>query len=288
MTGQEKLALLAVEKAQDLALSLAPKLAQMAVDLGIKNFGSPNVQLPNTCPPKKILDRIIPLRNNLYDKLNNTSKTIENLSKPVDTINTVVTTTSKIVAGLNITRDAALLALEITPPGVIIPGQIITGITRLDDLVKFLNPKVFKGQAIISSISLALDFANAVLIKILSFFRIIDKILAKCAPGSSPPSLSDYLISTEVAVNQAVNAAGAGGVGGAGTTPLSLLNTLYNGFILSIEEVPFSPTVKRLKAVAKNNSGITLLQTPLSFTTTPQVLIEELKLIINSSDLKAY
>ena len=61
----------------------------------------------------------------------------------------------------------------------------------------------------------------------------------------------------------------------------------YNGFILEIVEEQYSPTVKRVKAVAKNAQGIILLQTPPSFTTTPQVLIEELKLIIDSSNLKA-
>ncbi len=40
--------------------------------------------------------------------------------------------------------------------------------------------------------------------------------------------------------------------------------------------------------VAKNQYGIILLQTNPSFTTTPQVLIDELKLIIDRDNLKAY
>jgi hypothetical protein len=39
--------------------------------------------------------------------------------------------------------------------------------------------------------------------------------------------------------------------------------------------------------VARNKDGIILLQTPPSFTTKPQILIAELKLIIDNSDLKA-
>ena len=57
---------------------------------------------------------------------------------------------------------------------------------------------------------------------------------------------------------------------------------------IEIEKVPYTPTVDRKRAVGKNQDNITLIQTALSFTTDDQILIEELKLIINSNNLKAY
>ncbi len=87
-------------------------------------------------------------------------------------------------------------------------------------------------------------------------------------------STSDYLNAVEQQYTQAAIAP---------TT-----SQVYNGFTLDIVEEPFSPTVKRIKAVARNPQGIILLQTPLSFTTLSQVLITELKLIIDKSNLKAY
>jgi len=277
MTGQEKIAGLIVEKAQGLILSLAPKITELASELGIQNFGTANVKLPDTCPPKEKLDKIIFIRDNLYSKINSTARTIQNLSRPINVAEKIVTTTSATVAALNITKTASLTAITLVPPAIPVPGPIISGVITLDDLLDFLNPKITKAQAIISSISLALDLVNAIFAKLLQLLNTINQAIQKCNSQAAPPQVNDFVTNAQQqfeAANQVVD---------------GFPSQTYKGFTLDIIEEQYSPTVKRIRAVAKNSSGVALLRTPLSFTSAPQTLIDQLKLIIDSNDnIKAY
>lgn len=278
--SKDKVAEIITNKAKDLALSLLPIVATMAVEAGINKIGTPDYELPDFCLPKEKFIPIIKIRDSLYDQINTVAKSVENLSRPISTLNNIVTTTSKTVVALNIARTVSLTAIELTPPTVPVPGTIITGISKLDDLVNFLNPKVTKAQITISSISLALDFANGIFSKILEFLRPINEYIEKCSGEignvSAPPSINEYLTKVQEDYQKAQNVSQFGSFG------------VYKGFILDIVQEPYSPTVNRIKAVAKNNQGIILLQTPLSFTTDAAPLVEQLKLIIDTSDLKVY
>ena len=67
----------------------------------------------------------------------------------------------------------------------------------------------------------------------------------------------------------------------------SVIETTYRGFIFELETVPFNDTVNRTRANALNKDGIILLQSELSFTKDPSILIEELKFVIDRDNLKA-
>ena len=121
-----------------------------------------------------------------------------------------------------------------------------------------------------------MDFVNKILLAIIKLLNSIDKYLKGCNINDLTP-LDDSLIQLEQAQTSALLQA---------QNPSTLTN--YKGFILEVVTEVYSPTVNRVKAVAKNQQGIILLQTPLSFTTIPQILIEEIKLIIDSNNLKAY
>jgi len=283
----DRIAALIRQKGQDLLIQLIPVVVEKATELGIKNIGLPNISYPDSCPTKEDLDKALRIRNQLVDKLNKTSKTIETLSKPLNILNTVVTTTSATLDTVSGAIAAAKLSIPLLPtptPGAPDPGNsALVALDSLNELKKDkLTPKIELTKVIISSISLALDTTNKVLINMIQLLKSLDFLLLRC--GASEDQLtpfSDYL--TKIEQNQQQIQA----LNNAANLP-SNISSVYKGFTLEIVEKQYSPTVKQIQAVAKNPQGIILLQTPLSFTTVPQVLIEELKLVIDSNNLKAY
>jgi hypothetical protein len=283
MAGQDKIPLLLVNKGQELLNQLIPKIIDIATKTGIQNIGDVNEKLPNFCLPPDELKKILTIRNALVDKLNSVNKTINSLKKIIDPLNTVVTTTTVVLQTLNNSIDTIKPTIFILPsaaPGFPSPPAIATSaIDTLRTLVQKTTPKITKAQNTISSIAITMDFVNNILLKIIGLLNSIDKYLKGCNATSD----TDTLTSLDSSLTQLVQEQAAAEA--QSQNPSTLTN--YKGFIVEIITEAYSPTVNRVKAVAKNTQGIILLQTPLSFTTTPQVLIEEIKLIIDSSNLKA-
>jgi hypothetical protein len=268
----EKIPVLIAEKAQGLALQLIPTITQIAEQTGIQNIGQPNMVMPTTCLPQNELQKILTLRNNMVDKLNAVSKTIELLSKPITTLNTIANTTSTILNTTDKARIAANIALAFVP---LTPGAGPSAINTLKDLVELIKPQIQTLKNTISSLSEALDYASNIIFKLLNLLKIIDQYLIKCDQNATLVPSSDFVNQIDQQYTAAQNQSQGTG------------SQVYQGFTLEVVEEPFSPTVNRRRAVARNSQGIILLQTPLSFTSTPQVLIQQLKLIIDNSDLKA-
>jgi len=65
------------------------------------------------------------------------------------------------------------------------------------------------------------------------------------------------------------------------------LNNKINGFILEVESEKTENSLKRKRAIAKNEQGVILLRGEYSYASSDQILIEELKFYIQQNDLKA-
>ena len=275
-----KIPLLIVNKGQELVKQLIPQVIDIASQTGIQNIGTSNVQLPDACLVSDELQRILNLRNTLVDRLNTTVDFIEKLSKPLDTLVPLVNSLSTSNQRLNNIKTLSQLNipfLPTSPPGAPSPSQAaLVGLGIVENLLKdYLSPAIINNKNIITTIQSALDYVNNILTKLINIFKSIDQYLTNCgAISETTPltSLNPYLQQLDQQ-QTAVDAAP--------------INQVYRGFVLEVREEQFSPTVNRRRAVALNPQGIILLQTPLSFTSTSEVLIQQLKLIIDNSNLKA-
>ena len=101
----------------------------------------------------------------------------------------------------------------------------------------------------------------------------LDELILLCAPDATLVATSDT-------------------IDGIVETQLIAENTetgnTYKGFVLEIETRAYTPKVDQNRAVGKNNQGIVLITTDYSFASDPNVLINELKFIIDRDNLKAY
>ena len=174
-------------------------------------------------------------------------------------------------------------ALSAAVPPIRLPAPLqsaLNDLTELADNLRFAptgTPKLDKLEELIKSVEPPLTLASSVIGQAVTLLNFVDFLLVKC---SLENGIEENITPISEELIQAANRQQVASE--------TLNGALYNGFIIEIEEVPFSPTVIRRKAVGINQSGIKLIETPLSFTTNPQTLIEELKLIIDRDNLKAY
>jgi hypothetical protein len=265
-TGSEKLGQIILEKGIQISDLIQPQLDKILSNLTIPD---------DLCLPEAQLNLIIIQRNNIVDNLNQIEKYLNLTTKAVGITSTTLTaliTTAKILRGL---KPAAIAATAASP----VPGPFASLVLQINEILDNLkfdalgNSKLNKLKTIIDLTSTPISLTSQFISKAITTLGLIDIIIKKCSPNSTLSSISQDLINiteTQLKASQTLN------------------NITYKGFIIEIQEVPFSPTVNRRKAVGKNAQGIPLIETELSFTTNPQILVNELKLIIDRDNLKAY
>jgi hypothetical protein len=233
------------------------------------------------CPTDPKLLEILSQRNSLVSQLNRISKQLDSLTKAVTGLNTFLDLSQTVIDTIKITKTATSLAVKAipTPPGV--PGIITSTLSDLEDIINKLlfqkdgTPRLPKISSSIASATLSISIVNGYIQIIVAILASIDLKIKQCNPNltSSINPIDPNLISISIIQTKAEQTQN-------GVT--------YAGFLIEIEEVPYTPTVNRRRAVGKNQSGIILTQTELSFTTQDTILINELKLIIDRDNLKAY
>jgi hypothetical protein len=283
------------------AIPIATKAIEDNLRAQVTNFGSFSfAELPAQIPPilktvfangcpnpnSPAIKKIITIRNGLVVSLNTIGKQLDNITKTITGLSTFLSLTEIVISSLDTAKTLLSAASKFipSPPGV--PGAITSGLADLESIIrkKLFTPtgeaRLPKIAGSIAAAAIPISIINIYIQQLVGILSALDVKLKQCVPdlasNSSFPgltSLSDNIISIsaqQIQANATIN------------------QTTYNGFLIEIETIPYTPTVNRYRAVGKNQSGITLVQTDLSFTLEPQILINELKLIIDKDNLKAY
>ena len=259
-----KLSLLLIKKTSDnenlIKLPLENLLKQIPTD--------------GTCPDPQTLQNIIDKRNNIVEFLNKFSTFLDTVIFTYTGVSVAFDVALSTITGLKLTKTAASGGVKILPTA---PGFVTALLSDLGDLTDNLTynslgeSKLVKRKQDLDTLAIALNIVSSFVKNVVTILNSLDAALSLCLqPNQTLNPVSDNLQKILTDNQQSVD------------------NSTYQGFIFKIEEVPFSSTVTRRKAVAFNQSGIPLIETPLSFTTNDRTLIDELKLIIDRDNLKAY
>ena len=225
-----------------------------------------NVQLP----------RIIEQRNNAVDYLNNTGKILDTFTISVDfgaSFAGILEDLIKILRGASFTINQASKTIPL------IPGAVVSAVNDLNtiaDTVTFKSdgtPNIPPLKITAAQVSPAFATVQNTIVRCVDLLDRLDILITLCNPNANLTGISDSI--NNIYENELVAKA-------------SENDGTYKGFILEIESRPFTDTVNQNRAVGKNRSGIIMISTEYSFASNPQVLIDELKFIIDRDDLKAY
>jgi len=225
-----------------------------------------NIQLPH----------IIEQRNNAVEYLNNTGKVLDSLTLSVNfgaSFAGILEDLVKILKGASFTINQAAKSIPL------IPGAVVSTVNDLNTVVDTVTfkadgtPNIPPVKITAAQVSPAFATAQSTIVRCVDLLDRLDILITLCNPNANLNGISDSInniYENELLAEDSEN------------------ETTYKGFILEIESRPFTDTVTQNRAVGKNKSNITLITTEYSFASNPQVLIDELKFIIDRDDLKAY
>jgi hypothetical protein len=261
--GLQKLGQILVQKGTELESQLPSSITSLTSQF-----------TPGSCPEPTILQSIVEKRNNIVGKLNAVGRTLDVITSTYTGVSSFLDVLIFSVSNLRNIRTGLNQAAKLIP---VIPGAAISAINDLGDATDRItfdnlgNSKLQQQKDRIDSLVIPIALFSKVIQNILTLLNSLDTLILACNSNVSLDNISEIITQTANNQNQA-----------------DINDGSYKGFTFQIEEVPFSPTVNRRKAIALNQQGIPVLESELSFTTNNQTLINELKLVIDRDNLKAF
>jgi len=276
LSPQEKLANMANNKKEEIKKTLIPFIIKLLAPFGAVALQAVISKIPLDkilnqvlCPNQAKILELINKRNKLVKQINNIYNTITTLSKVLTGINIAITS---IQAGILVLETLPYPATGVPPLGLppLTSGIIETTGTGKDKLKEALK----KANVVISIVTLSLAAFGAVLGIVLRLLNSLDALIQQCAQEQDIPFET---INTElnIFVNQST---------GVSNSAVIASDNTYKGFALEIklDEINTSKYPRRF-AQALTKQGVPVLKTDSSFASDPQVLLDQLKFIIDSN-----
>jgi hypothetical protein len=232
----------------------------------------------DSCPDAATLAKIRQPRDLIVSQLNKIGKTLNVITISLTGVATFLNILQGVLNAIDLAKISAKIAAVTFPPlaaGLPLLLNTLSAAKQTALVDEKGNSRLQKLTSIIGGAALVASIVGAFILTAVTLLKSIDFFLEKCDPNNMNSLIPISKEVKDVADAQA-------------QSTLTQNEITYQGFIIEIETVPYTPTVNRRRALGKNQSGITLIQTELSFTTDDQTLINELKLIIDRDNLKAY
>jgi len=291
--GLQKIGQLLVNVAKNLSKQFIPVALNLIKQLGVEKFqeelNKQRAEHPEwneeelqaqvkkiLCPTKEQLDLIILQRDGLVQKLNAAGTKLDGLSITInfgasfaEVLSIIVTVLKTVSFGIN----QASKAIPLVPGAV---TSVITDLNTITDTITFKpdgTPNLPPLSISAAQVSPAVALVQSTIVKCVDLLDSIDQLILLCNPNATLTPMSNSI--NNIYDNELI-------------AQTSVNDGTYKGFILEIETRPYTPRVDESRAVGKNNSGIVMVYTDWSFTSDTQVLIDEVKYIIDRDDLKAY
>jgi hypothetical protein len=218
-----------------------------------------DISLQDACPDPATLQKIKDLRNNIVDQLNKIGNRLNIITKTLTGLSGFITFIEITVKNIDVAKVAAKIAAIAFPPlAASLPPLLNTlNASKQSALIDGKgDSRLTKLNSIVGGAALVAALIGGSIRIIIALLNSIDAILNKCSPDGLTPvskSIQDIAILQAQAEN-------------------TQNGTTYNGFIIEIEEVPYTDTVnQKIELVGKNNSGITInSKQNYSFTTDDQ------------------
>jgi len=258
------------------AIKLLLPFGMAIVQSVISNIPLANVKDQILCPRQDKILELIKKRNKLVKKVNSIYSKITKVENQLSTVNSVLT---GLEVGISAIEFIPYPATGIPPLGL--PPLTTGQIEKTGSTINKLKNLLEKAKIAINILTLTAAAFGAILGILLRLLNSLDALIQECSESQDIP-FETINAELNILVNTSTGISNSNVI--QLTQDSQQLDTTYKGFTLEIkfDETNFSKYPRRF-AQALTKTGIPVLKTDSSFASDPQVLLDQLKFIIDSN-----